>query len=221
MEYYTLKDLAYRYGRKDSEAIRQCAEKHKNDELRGHIVKKGRKNLYDEAAVAFLDTIYEVKQEGKAPEESETTIIPVDEEVLRLREENKAILLQLTQVQVALAQAQAAHLQTQEQWLQDKARIETLVQEKLQLEGKIKLLETAKQPQMKLEDMPLPQTDPDLQPSSETEGESVKSFSGEEIASSTEKEAGDDGSISASDVVVPQKKPFRERLKLAWQQLIG
>lgn len=86
------------------EAVRQQVVRYAS-ELEGHIIKDGRQQFLDEEAVSFLD-----EKRKKNP-----VIIyqaSKDEEIERLEEENKALLIKLAQVQEQLlgAQTQIAQL---------------------------------------------------------------------------------------------------------------
>ena len=86
------------------EAVRQQVVRYAS-ELEGHIIKDGRQQFLDEEAVTFLD-----EKRKKNP-----VIIyqaSKDEEIERLEEENKALLIKLAQVQEQLlgAQSQVAQL---------------------------------------------------------------------------------------------------------------
>ncbi len=79
------------------EAVRQQVARYR-DEIGDHIVKKGKTQYLDEEAVSFLDN-----------KRKENPIILLernkDEEIERLTEENKALLVQLTSVQNRLIES--------------------------------------------------------------------------------------------------------------------
>lgn len=108
------------------EAVRKQVNRYRS-ELEDHIVKQGRTQYLDDDAVAFLD---ERRQENPIIilESSK------DEEIQRLSNENKALLLKLTEVQDKLVRSQET--------------ISELQTEKLQLQQeKILLLEEKKEPE--------------------------------------------------------------------------
>lgn len=95
----SLKDYAKNKG-VSYEAVRKQVSRYKT-ELEGHIQKVNRTQYLDDEAVAFLDAkrqenpivIYEVSK---------------DEEIQRLTDENKALLVQIAQIQNELIQTQKA-----------------------------------------------------------------------------------------------------------------
>ena len=103
-EYAKNKGISY-------EAVRKQVSRYKN-ELDGHIFKNGRTQFLDEEALSFLD-----KKRADSP------IIVMetskDEEIERLQEENKALLLKITQLQ--------------DQLLLEKEQVKTLQCEKIAL----------------------------------------------------------------------------------------
>lgn len=76
------------------EAVRQQVNRYK-PELSGHIQKKGRTQFLDDEAIAFLDS-----------KRQENPIILIqadkDEEIQRLQDENKALLVKIAELQDAL-----------------------------------------------------------------------------------------------------------------------
>lgn len=108
----TIKDYAKNNG-VTYEAVRKQVNRYKN-ELEGHISKVGRTQYLDDEAVAFLDS---------KRAENPVVIIQADkdEEIQRLHDENKALLLKIAELQDAL--------------LKEKDQV------KLLQEDKIKLLE--------------------------------------------------------------------------------
>lgn len=103
------------------EAVRKQIDRYKND-LEGHIITQGRKRFLDDAAVSFLDE----KRNGNPiiiMEQSK------DEELQRLRAENKELLLKL--------------VTAQERLLNDADRIAALTAEVSEL----RLLQAAQEPQ--------------------------------------------------------------------------
>ena len=101
-EYAKSKNVSY-------EAIRKQINRYKN-ELEGHISKVGRTQFLDDEAISFLD--------GKR---AENPIIIMeadkDEELAMLRDENKKLLLKLTEVQEALLKAKDQTLLAEQQKL--------------------------------------------------------------------------------------------------------
>ncbi len=95
----SLKDYAKNKGI-SYEAVRKQVSRYR-EELEGHIQKVNRTQYLDDEAVAFLDAkrqenpivIYEVSK---------------DEEIQRLTDENKALLVQIAQIQNELIQTQKA-----------------------------------------------------------------------------------------------------------------
>ena len=82
------------------EAIRKQVNRYKT-ELEGHIHKVNRTQYLDDKAVAFLDS-----------KRTESLVILLqmdkDEEIQRLSDENKALLVQIAQIQNELIQVQKA-----------------------------------------------------------------------------------------------------------------
>lgn len=122
-EYAKSKNVSY-------EAIRKQISRYKND-LEGHISKVGRTQYLDDQAVSFLD-----KKRADNP------IIVMetdkDEEIAVLQEENKRLLLKLTEVQDALLQVkdQAAIAEKQQYLLEEKEnQISELQEENRELKG--------------------------------------------------------------------------------------
>ena len=99
------------------EAVRKQIQKYKDDELKDHIIQKNKTQYLDEYAIDFLDNrrrespvmLYQMNQ---------------DEEIQRLTEENKNLLLKLTEVQDALIKAKEQSLLAEQQklLLEDKER---------------------------------------------------------------------------------------------------
>lgn len=89
------------------EAVRKQLKRYKN-ELEGHITLHGRTQYLDEAAVAFLD-----EKRNSSP----VVIINQnkDEELQALREENKRLLLVVTELQNALLTEKDAVKQLQQE----------------------------------------------------------------------------------------------------------
>lgn len=106
----TIKDYAKSYG-VSYEAIRKQVNRYKN-ELDGHILKNGRTQYLDDEAVAFLDS-----------KRAETPVVILgndkDEEIQRLQNENKALLLKVAQLQ--------------EDLLREKDQVKLLQTEKIEL----------------------------------------------------------------------------------------
>ena len=123
-EYAKSKNVSY-------EAIRKQINRYKN-ELEGHISKVGRTQFLDDEAISFLD--------GKR---AENPIIIMeaekDEELAMLRDENKKLLLKLTEVQEALLKAKDQSLLAEQQklLLEDKEKqIKTKDEELKELQEK-------------------------------------------------------------------------------------
>lgn len=93
------------------EAVRKQVKRYSKD-LEGHIQKNGRTQFLDDEAVAFLDS---------KRQENPVVLLQADkdEELERLRNENKALLLKVTELQDAL--------------LKEKDNVKTLQAEKIEL----------------------------------------------------------------------------------------
>lgn len=93
------------------EAVRKQVNRYKKD-LEGHIIRQKRTQYLDDEAVAFLDS-----------KRSENPVIVVeqgkDDEIERLTEENKVLLLKVTELQEAL--------------LQEKEQVKQLQKDKIEL----------------------------------------------------------------------------------------
>lgn len=87
-EYARKKNVSY-------EAVRKQIQKYKDGELKDHIIRKNKTQYLDEFAVDFLDN---------RRRESPIMVVQVDkdEEIQRLRDENKALLLKVAELQDAL-----------------------------------------------------------------------------------------------------------------------
>lgn len=111
-EYAKQKGITY-------EAVRKQVSRYK-EELEGHISKSNRTQYLDDEAVAFLD-----KKRAESPiiimEQNK------DDEILRLQDENKALLLKVAELQDALI-----HEKDRVQQLQDE-KIALLEEQKVQL----------------------------------------------------------------------------------------
>lgn len=103
-EYAKTKGVSY-------EAVRKQVNRY-HSELKGHISKVGRVNYLDEKAVEFLDS-----------KRAESPIIIMetakDEQIQRLQDENKALLLKVTELQ--------------DQLLKEKDTVKLLQSEKIEL----------------------------------------------------------------------------------------
>ena len=93
-EYAQKKNVSY-------EAVRKQIQKYKDNELKDHIIRKNKTQYLDEYAVDFLDN---------RRRESPIMVIQMDkdEEIERLTNENKALLVQIAQIQDELIQTQKA-----------------------------------------------------------------------------------------------------------------
>ena len=93
-EYAQKKNVSY-------EAVRKQIQKYKDGELKDHIIRKNKTQYLDEYAVDFLDN-----------RRRESPIMAIqmdkDEEIERLTNENKALLVQIAQIQNELIQIQKA-----------------------------------------------------------------------------------------------------------------
>ena len=93
-EYAQKKNVSY-------EAVRKQIQKYKDGELKDHIIRKNKTQYLDEYAVDFLDN-----------RRRESPIMAIqmdkDEEIERLTNENKALLVQIVQIQNELIQIQKA-----------------------------------------------------------------------------------------------------------------
>lgn len=93
-EYAQKKNVSY-------EAVRKQIQKYKDGELKDHIIRKNKTQYLDEYAVDFLDN-----------RRRESPIMAIqmdkDEEIERLTNENKALLVQIAQIQNELIQTQKA-----------------------------------------------------------------------------------------------------------------
>ena len=107
----SLKDYAAEKGI-SYEAVRKQVNRYRS-ELDGHILKENRTQYLDDEAVAFLDE----KRQGNPIVIMESS---KDEEIQRLSNENKALLLKLTEVQDKLVRSQEtiSELQTEKLQLQ-------------------------------------------------------------------------------------------------------
>ena len=87
-EYAKKKNVSY-------EAVRKQIQKYKDNELKDHIIKKNKTQYLDEYAVDFLDN---------RRRESPIMLIQMDkdEEIQRLSNENKALLIKIAELQEAL-----------------------------------------------------------------------------------------------------------------------
>ncbi len=77
------------------EAVRKQIQKYKDNELKDHIVHQGRTQYLDEYAVDFLD-----KRRKESPIMVRQT--DRDDEIQRLQNENKALLVKVAELQDAL-----------------------------------------------------------------------------------------------------------------------
>ena len=122
----SIKDYAKNNG-VSYEAVRQQIARYR-DEISGHIVKKGKTQYLDEEAVAFLD--------GKR---KENPVILLernkDEEIDRLTEENKALLVKLATVQDQLIEAIPKIAQAEQSQLLLEAKEATNEAQKAQIES--------------------------------------------------------------------------------------
>lgn len=129
-EYAKQKNVTY-------EAVRKQIQKYKDNELKDHIIRKNKTQYLDKYAIDFLDNrrrespvmLYQMNQ---------------DEEIQRLTEENKKLLLKLTEVQEALIKAKEQTLLAEQQklLLEDKERqLQAKDEELSQLQNKTKKLE--------------------------------------------------------------------------------
>lgn len=94
------------------EAARKQVKKYKDNELKGHIIKQGRTQFLDEFAVEFLNN---------RRRESPVIVVQMDkdEEIERLENENKALLVKIATLQ--------------EELLQEKDQVKLLQEEKIKL----------------------------------------------------------------------------------------
>lgn len=94
----TIKD----YAKKQNityEAVRKQIQVFRNNELKDHIIKKNKTQYLDEFAVDFLDS-------RRRERPIVVMQIDKDEEIQRLTDENKALILQITNIQNQLIQIQ-------------------------------------------------------------------------------------------------------------------
>jgi len=142
-EYAKQKHITY-------EAVRKQIRKYKDDELKDHIIRKNKTQYLDEYAIDFLDNrrrespvmMYQMNQ---------------DEEIQRLTEENKMLLLKLTEVQDALIKAKEQTLLAEQQklLLEDKEKQIDKLQKDCRYyedvaDGKEKALDEAEQEKRKI-----------------------------------------------------------------------
>lgn len=139
-EYATSKGITY-------EAVRKQVSRYRS-ELDGHIVNKGKAQFLDEEAVAFLDG----KRDGSPIILLERS---KDEEIDRLTEENKALLVKLATVQDQLIEAMPKIAQAEQSQLlleakeaaseAQKAQIESQQEQIARLEEEARKAEQARQ----------------------------------------------------------------------------
>lgn len=106
----TIKEYAKQKG-VSYEAVRKQINRYQSD-LKGHISKVGRTNYLDDKAVEFLD--------GKRAENPVVLVEAAkDEQIQRLQDENKALLIKVAELQ--------------DQLLQEKDKVKQLQAEKIEL----------------------------------------------------------------------------------------
>ncbi len=115
-EYAKKKNVSY-------EAVRKQIQKYKDGELKDHIIRKNKTQYLDEFAVDFLDN---------RRRESPIMLVQMDkdEEIQRLTDENRMLLVKIAELQDAL--------------LKEKDEVKVLQQEKIEL-----LEQKSKEPERK------------------------------------------------------------------------
>lgn len=137
----TIKEYADKHGKSVQSVYKQMKSKENAKRLEGHILlrKVGNKNIQvlDEVAIAILE---------EASTQAPQVIVQMEdkEQIASLQEENKKLLLKLTEVQEALIKAKEQTLLAEQQklLLEDKERqLQAKDEELRQLQNKTKKLE--------------------------------------------------------------------------------